>query len=98
MDVEHAMDKINHDAAADEPEERKRKCIAAAPAYLKDRVDRGEEIPRVELFQILHDKNDDEEEGDVVAATFLHVMMRDKLLPEHFVELMEYLVPRFPNH
>ena len=96
-DAEHAITKACHDARNDEPEERKRKCIAAAPLYLKGRVERGEELPKVEKIGAHDDDDSLLAAAAAAAAAFEYVVMEGKMAPELFVELMQFLVPKWED-
>ena len=57
----------------------------AAPAWLKGRVERGDELPKMEVGE-----SSDE---DVVAAAVKHMVGEEgEMARELFVELMEYMV------
>ena len=74
--------------------EKKRKMVAAAPASLKDRVGRGEELPCVEICNSRqHDGGDDEMRADVMEF----VTVGGKMPHEVYIELMYLLVPRWDN-
>ena len=64
---------------------------AAAPAWLKGRVERGgEELPKMEVGP-----SSDE---DVVAAAVKHMVGETgEIAKELFVELMEYMLPRWDD-
>ena len=58
-DACHDVGKATTEAEGMRAGQRKRKVVAAAPAFLKRRVGRGEELPRVELVR----RGGGEEEG-----------------------------------
>ena len=45
----YAIQKAAEDAESMNVQEKKRKILAAAPAYLKGRVEKGQELPAVEI-------------------------------------------------
>ena len=91
-DAHHAYNKAATDAdkAGDPDEEKRRKMTAAAPAWLKGRVERGEELPKMEVGH-----SSDE---DVVAAAVKQMVGEaGEMAKELFLELMEYMVPRWDD-
>lgn len=77
-----SMQPLN-DAAGRTRGERKRKIIASAPAYLKRRVERGEELPVVKVI----DGRRGYEEEEVRAEVLKHVVMEGKLVKEILIDL-----------
>lgn len=75
-------------------------AAAAVPAYLKGRVERGEELPRVEIM-ISSGENEEEAEAEMkknlVKSVVEHVVMEGKLAKELFVDLMEYMVVKWDD-
>ena len=65
--------------------------IAAVPMWLKGRVERGgEELPRMEVG--------DSSEEDVLAAAVKQMVGEEgEMAKDVFVELMEYMVPRWDD-
>ena len=76
-DAKHAIAKAATDAADDTPEVRKEKMIAAAPAYLKERVENEEALPAVEINQ--RSRNGEEEMRAAVLERVLGVEMAKEL-------------------
>ena len=70
-------------------EEKKRKMVAAAPEWLKGRVERGVELPPIEINdRRQHDGDEDEMRADVLGG---------KMLKELYIELMDLMVPRWDD-
>ena len=92
-DAKHAYIKAAQDADDDglSAEEKRRKMIAAVPAYLKGRVERGEEeLPKMEVGQ--------SREEDVFAAVVKHMIgEQGEMAKEIFLDLMEYMVERWDD-
>lgn len=68
-------------------EEKKQKMITVAPAYLKGRVERDEELPQVELM--MH-------EEEKVAAVLEH-MMDGQFPTDMFERVMEMMLPQWDD-
>ena len=91
-DARHAVNKAAKDAdeAGESAEEKRRKMTDAAPAWLKGRVERGEELPKMEVGH-----SSDE---DVVAAAVKQMVGEEgEMAKDLFKELMEYMVPRWDD-
>ena len=91
-DAAHAVNKAAKEAEAMPVEEKKRKMVAAAPAYLKDRVGRGEELPSVEINSRQHN-----DEDDMRADVLEFVTVGGTMLKELYIELMEHMVPKWDD-
>ena len=89
-DAHHAANKVEGKTRA----ERKRKLTAAIHASLKGRVERGEELPQVEVMQTARNA-----EAKKLAAVAKYVVMNGEgnLPGDLYVELMEYMVPRWDD-
>lgn len=92
-DAAHAIHKARTDACAKglAPVTAERAAVAAAPAYLKRRVQQGQELPRVEVLPGRRKK------GEQLAGVLAHVLRTGteggEMMKEVFVELCEMLVP-----
>ena len=95
-DAHHAADKVARETEGMAIDERRRKLIAAAPAYLKRRVERGEELPQVEVT-MMQQRPRNEEEEQKLAAVFDYMVMDGQLPKEVFVELMETMVVKWDD-
>ena len=63
---------------------------AAAPTWLKGRVWRGEELPKMEVGHT--------SEEDILAAAVKQMVGEEgEMAKELFLELMEYMVPRWDD-
>lgn len=91
-DAKHAITKAYDDAVSDMPEERRRKTVGAASAYLKRRVEEGEKLPAVEA---MHGDDEEEEEEEVRAAALEYVTADNQLPKEMFIELMNMMLPKW---
>ena len=89
-DAKHAVDKAaseNH--AVSTRGAKKRKLVAAAPHYLKRRVERGEEVPVVRIKKVRG--------GNKEVKAVLDYVIGGEMAPDMFVELMEGMVPRWDD-
>ena len=91
-DAHHAATKVEGKTRA----ERKRKLTAAVHASLKGRVQRGEELPHVEVMQGA--RNVEAKKLAAVAQYVVTVMDGEGNLPgDLYVELMEYMMVRWDD-
>ena len=92
-DAVHAINKAAREAEGMTRGAKKRKMVAAAPAYLRSRVGRGEELPCVEINSSRQHDEDDEMIADVLEF----VTVGGKMPNEVFIDLMGYLVPKWDD-
>ena len=85
-DAVHAINKAAKEAADVRTRgEKKRKMVAAAPEWLKDRVERGEELPSIEINSGSETRNGHEE---MMIADVMEYATGGELPREVFVDLM----------
>lgn len=83
-DAKHAITKAYDEGRTQAG--KKRKVVAAAPAWLKDRVEAEEELPAAHITARCH------REEDEVRAAVLDFVVGGKLVKESYHELMESMV------
>lgn len=99
-DAQHAINKVIREAEdMEDEEEKKRKLVTAAPAYLKERVREGRELPQV-VINAEHEDNDNEEDEDQQRKQRLTAAVEQMVLDGHvsgevFIELMEMMLPQW---
>ena len=74
---------------------RKRKMVAAAPAYLKSRVGRGEELPSIDINSSSSSSSSRHGRNEMMIAGVMEFV--GEMSQEVFVELMERLVPEWDD-
>ena len=94
-DAMHAVNQVSNEAKDDTAEVRRKKCMEIAPAYLKERVERGQDLPEVEI--VGDDDDEEEQEEEVARAVLEHVVIDGKLVKELYVEVMEYMLPTWDD-
>ena len=102
-DAGHDVAKATADAEGMRPGQKKRKTVAAAPAYLKGRVGRDEELPEVELVSRAGGRsgrrrgNDEMEDDEHVRGEVLKYVVGGGMLKEIYYELMSMMVMRWDD-
>ena len=93
-DAVHGINNAATEAADMTRGAKKRKMVAAVPAYLKSRVGRGgEELPSIDInsssSRRRHGRN------EMMIADVMEFVTGGKMPREVFVDLMGYLVPKW---
>lgn len=106
-DTAHDLAKATTDAEGVRPGKKKCKIAAAAPAYLKRRLRRGEEMPKVKLcVGVSGEKEgrsngaDEKDEENVILAVLKHVIGGEEgggLLKDLYYDLMDMLAMRWDD-
>ena len=91
-DADHAVSKAIQEG------KNKQKIVAAAPACLKGRVERGKELPKVEVGEEEEESEEEsEEEEDVTLAVLKRVVLGGEMPKELYVDVMDFMVPRWDD-
>ena len=93
-DACHDVAKATAEAEGMPPGQKKHKTVAAAPACLKGRVGRGEELPEVELVRR---GNDDIEDDEHIRGEVLEYVVGGGMLKEIYYELMNMMAMRWDD-
>ena len=90
-DAQHTVNKAKKDAEGKTKTEKKRKTLAAAPPYVRRRVERGERLPYPEIRQL-----GGEDEEKMRAAVMEHVI-GGEMAKEVYYDVMDFIMPRWNN-
>lgn len=90
QDAEHAVNEAKNEATVSE--EKTKQAIAAAPVYLKRRMEEGRELPHIEVRKL---ELIEKEQERKVASVLQYVIAGDSLAEALFVDLMDLVLPRW---
>ena len=90
-DAQHTVNKAKKDAQELNREDQKHKIIAAAPVYVRRRVERGERLPYPEVRQLGGEDEEEMREG------VLRWVVRGEMAKELYYDVMDFIMPRWDD-
>ena len=98
-DAIYAVEKATEDAEGTirTRGEKKRMMVAAAPAYLKDRVERGEEFPSAKIKHIRNRNSIKKMHKEMRQRVMKLITVKGQMPNDVYIELLEYMVPKWDD-